>query len=106
MLTHITDSKDIDYEPSKAAMAFRASWDYMPIPLLKLIKYIPANPFTRLRNLDNLFKEYGRQILREQGPGVDTEKAGSSKDIVRILSEYFSIDVRPSRLPGSDNSYS
>lgn len=79
----------MDYHPNKAAILFRASWDYVPVPILKLIKYIPANPFTRLRNLDNLFKEYGRQILREQGPDVDTEKKVASKDIVSILSEYL-----------------
>ncbi|KAM5543177.1 hypothetical protein V8D89_003051 [Ganoderma adspersum] len=76
--------KDIDYQPNKAAMLFRASWDYVPVPILKLIKYLPTNPFTRLRNLANLFK-YGRRILREQGPDVDTEKKVASKDIVSIL---------------------
>ncbi len=79
----------MDYHPNKAAILFRASWDYVPVPILKLIKYIPANPFTRLRNLDNLFKEYGRQILREQGPDVDTEKKVASKDIVSILGKYL-----------------
>ena len=69
-------------------MLFRASWDYIPVPILKLIKYIPVDPFTRLRNLDNLFKAYGRQIIREQGPGVDTEKKVASKDIMSILSEH------------------
>ena len=74
-------------------MLFRASWDYIPVPILKLIKYIPVDPFTRLRNLDNLFKEYGRQIIREQGPGVDTEKKVASKDIMSILSECYSAIV-------------
>ncbi|KAM5543175.1 hypothetical protein V8D89_003049 [Ganoderma adspersum] len=90
--------QDIDFQPNKAGMFFRASWDYVPVPILKLIKYMPVNPFTRLRNLDNLFKEYGRQILREQGPGVDTEKKAASKDIVSILIKANSSEDPKTRL--------
>ncbi|KAM5543150.1 hypothetical protein V8D89_003024 [Ganoderma adspersum] len=77
--------KDLDYHPNKAAVLFRATWDYIPVPILKLIKYMPVNPWPRVRNLNNLFREYGRQILREQGSDVDTEKKVASKDILSIL---------------------
>ncbi|KAM5543943.1 hypothetical protein V8D89_002560 [Ganoderma adspersum] len=77
--------KDIDYQPSNATILFRSAWDYIPMPLLKLIKYLPANPFMRLRNLNNLFGEYGKQILREQGPEVDAERKVNSKDVMSIL---------------------
>ena len=66
------------------------------MPLLKLIKYLPANPFTRLRNLNDLFGEYGKQILREQGPEVDAERKVNSKDVMSILSESCSLSTRRS----------
>ncbi|PIL34048.1 cytochrome P450 [Ganoderma sinense ZZ0214-1] len=77
--------KDTEYLPGKATVLFRAAWDYIPTPLLKLIRYIPVHPWTRIRNLNALFEEYGRQIIREQGPNTDTEKKSTSKDIMSIL---------------------
>ncbi|PIL27013.1 cytochrome P450 [Ganoderma sinense ZZ0214-1] len=77
--------KDIDYQPSNAAILFRSAWDYIPMSLLKLIKYLPAEPFTRLRNMNILFRQYGKQILREQGPEVDAERKVNSKDVMSIL---------------------
>ncbi|KAM5543945.1 hypothetical protein V8D89_002562 [Ganoderma adspersum] len=77
--------KDIEYRPSYARILFRAAWDYIPMPLLKLIRFLPVNPFTRLRNAKSLFGEYGKQILREQGPDVDAERKVSSKDVMSIL---------------------
>ncbi|TBU30193.1 cytochrome P450 [Dichomitus squalens] len=76
---------DMSYMPPKAAVLFQASWDYIPVPILKLIRYLPLNPWTRMRKLNNLFREYGKQILREQGPDVDTEKKVNSKDVMSIL---------------------
>ncbi|KAM5543149.1 hypothetical protein V8D89_003023 [Ganoderma adspersum] len=77
--------KDAEYLPGRADVLFRASWDYIPFPILKLVRYIPVNPWTRLRNLNDLFRQYGRQIIREQGSDVDTEKKVASKDILSIL---------------------
>lgn len=83
----LADSKDLDYHPNKAAVLFRASWDYIPVPILKLIKYMPVSPWPRVRSLNNLFREYGKRIIREQGSDVDTEKV-PSKDILSILSKH------------------
>ena len=55
------------------------------MPVLKLTKYLPMDPFTRMRNVNNLYREYGKQILREQGPGVEAER--NSKDVMSILSK-------------------
>ena len=82
-------SSDTSYKPPKASVLFRACWDYIPDPLLKLISYLPMNPYTRMRNLNNLFRAYGRQILREQGAHVDTEKKVNSKDMMSVLSKNF-----------------
>ncbi|TBU53791.1 cytochrome P450 [Dichomitus squalens] len=75
---------DASYMPSTASLLFRAAWDYIPTPVLKLTRYIPLNPYTRMRKLNNMFREYGKHILREQGPEVDTEKV-NSKDAMSIL---------------------
>ncbi|KAI1792304.1 cytochrome P450 [Ganoderma leucocontextum] len=77
--------KDVDYQPPKALILFRAAWDYIPMPILKLTRYLPVYPFTRLRNLNNIFREYGKQILREKGPELDAERNVNSKDVMSIL---------------------
>ena len=67
---------------------FRLAWDYIPAPILKWFKYIPADPFRRLLNLNSLFREYGKRILREQGPDVDAEGTANSKDVMSLLSTF------------------
>ena len=87
-------SQDVEYLPARAEVLFRASWDYIPLSVLKLIRYIPMEPWTRIRNLNNLFRQYGKQIIREQGSDVDTEKKVASKDILSILSEPLQPTMR------------
>ena len=80
----------MDYNPTTAALIFKAMFDYIPVSVLALIRYLPFNPWLRVRNLNDLYRRYGKQILREQGPDVDTEKKGTSKDIMSILSKRLS----------------
>ena len=72
-----------------ATMLFRATWDYFPQSILNLCKYIPADPFTRVRTVNELYRQYGKQIIREKRPEVDAEKRGHSKDIMSILSMCY-----------------
>ena len=90
-------SKDVDYQPTNAVILFRSTWDYIPMPILKLTKYLPMDPFTRMRNVNNLFRKYGKQILREQGPEVDTERKVNSKDVMSILSESHTFSPQRAR---------
>ena len=76
---------------------FRAAWDYIPTPALKWIKYLPADPFRRLLNLNNLFREYGKRILREQGSGVDVERKTKSRDMMSLLSKSCTATRLPDR---------
>ncbi|RPD78489.1 cytochrome P450 [Lentinus tigrinus ALCF2SS1-7] len=77
--------KDISFQPPAAFAIFNATWDYVPETLIKLVQFIPVNPFTRMLNLKNLFTEYGKQILREQRSEVDVEKPSNSRDVMSIL---------------------
>ena len=79
----------MDYQPAKTVLLFRAAWDYVPVSVLSWIRYLPMNPFRRLLNLNNLFREYGKQILREQGPEVDAERKARSKDMMSLLSKSY-----------------
>ncbi|KAI0356399.1 cytochrome P450 [Trametes cingulata] len=81
----LSKAKDTEYRLPKATTLFRASWDYIPIPVLKLFQYIPVQPVARMYNLKTLFTAYGTEILREKGPQVDTEKQAHSKDVMSIL---------------------
>ncbi|KAI0768753.1 PAH-inducible cytochrome P450 monooxygenase PC-PAH 4 [Trametes elegans] len=76
---------DVDSKVSPMAMAFRATWDYLPTALLKTFRYLPILPFTRLRSLNNMFSMYGEEILRENAPTVDAAKQGLGKDVMSIL---------------------
>ena len=77
----------MDFQPSVAVTFFRATWDYIPTPILRLFYFIPANPFTRIRSLRTVFTGYGKQILREQRAELDIEKTSKSKDVMSLLSE-------------------
>ncbi|KAI0829924.1 PAH-inducible cytochrome P450 monooxygenase PC-PAH 4 [Trametes gibbosa] len=77
--------KDADFRLAKPVMLFRATWDYLPEPILKLFRYIPIYPFNRMLSLKRLYTTYGRQILREKRPQVDAEKQINTKDIMSIL---------------------
>ena len=78
------------FKPTRPAALFSATWDYVPRPILEMVRYIPANPFMRLRNLNRLFTEHGTRILRQQraslGTVVENAKNGS-KDVMSLLSE-------------------
>nr|VWO99059.1 Cytochrome P450 monooxygenase AKT7 (EC (AK-toxin biosynthesis protein 7) [Ganoderma boninense] len=78
-------AKDVYFQPSNAIILFRAAWDYIPMPILKLFRYLPGEPFTRLRNLNYLFRQYGKQILRELSQEIHSERNLNSKDVMTIL---------------------
>ena len=73
------DSKDINYKIPFTVAVFQATWDYLPQSLLNSFLYLPFHPFTRIRNLRNLYVEYGKQILREQRSEIDLEKPEQKK---------------------------
>ncbi len=73
-----------EYGASKAAVLFRATWDYLPEAILKLFRFIPAQPFTFFRHLKTLYAQYGEQILRENRSQI--EKRRGNKDIMSLLS--------------------
>ncbi|KAI0745041.1 cytochrome P450 [Earliella scabrosa] len=89
-ISHAYDNifKDMGFKPTRPAALFSATWDYVPRPILEMVRYIPANPFMRLRNLNRLFTEHGTRILRQQraslGTGVENAKNGS-KDVMSLL---------------------
>uniref|UniRef100_A0A5K1K311 Cell surface hydrophobicity-associated protein n=1 Tax=Ganoderma boninense TaxID=34458 RepID=A0A5K1K311_9APHY len=80
-----SSSKDVDSQPSNAVILFRATWDYIPMPILKLFRYLPGEPFTRMRSLRNLFQQYGKHILREHSPEVVTGHKVNGEDILTVL---------------------
>lgn len=74
-------------------MVFRAAWDYIPVPVLKLFQYLPVDPFTRILSLRRLYISVGKQILREKRPELDAEKRPNSKDIMSILSMLLRLNA-------------
>ncbi|KAI0666549.1 PAH-inducible cytochrome P450 monooxygenase PC-PAH 4 [Trametes maxima] len=77
--------KDTGFMVPKAALVFRATWDYLPQPILNMFKYIPADPFTRLRRLNNVFTTYGKDILRQTLAEIDAGRSASTNDMMNVL---------------------
>ncbi|KAI0633713.1 PAH-inducible cytochrome P450 monooxygenase PC-PAH 4 [Trametes polyzona] len=77
--------QDAQFQQPKAVFLFRALWDHLPEPLLRMFQYLPVHPFPRMLNLRRLFSEYGKKILKDKNPEVDTERQTNSKDILTIL---------------------
>ncbi|KAI0743366.1 cytochrome P450 [Daedaleopsis nitida] len=77
--------KDMGHNPSFLFALVRATWDYLPQIVLDAFRYIPADPFTRLRSLNDFFFDYGKQILREQRAAINAGACKDSKDIMSIL---------------------
>lgn len=80
------NSKDVGYKTPFIFDLFRATWDYLPRFVLDSIRFLPFQPFTRIRHLRNLYSEYGMRILHEQREEFDVEKPTDSKDIMSLLS--------------------
>ncbi|KAI0666539.1 PAH-inducible cytochrome P450 monooxygenase PC-PAH 4 [Trametes maxima] len=76
--------KDIDFMLPKTILIYRALWDYLPHKILKLARYTPAEPFTRLRHLSDFFTQYSQRIVSEKRPALTSQDA-KTKDIMSIL---------------------
>ncbi|KAI0644554.1 PAH-inducible cytochrome P450 monooxygenase PC-PAH 4 [Trametes meyenii] len=77
--------KDTGFMVPKAALVFRAMWDYLPQPVLNMFKYIPADPFTRLRRLNNVFTTYGKDILHQTLAEIDAGRSATTNDMMNVL---------------------
>ena len=61
----------------------------MPEWILRLFKFIPIDPFSRMLSVQRVFMEHGHRMLRDSqlelaaAPGQD-----SMKDIMHILSKW------------------
>ncbi|KAI0633729.1 PAH-inducible cytochrome P450 monooxygenase PC-PAH 4 [Trametes polyzona] len=77
--------KDAEFRTGAASMLFRETWDYIPDSILKLLQYLPVDPFKRLLSLRRLYAEYGQRILQEKLPEVNADDQTRSKDFMSIL---------------------
>ncbi|KAI0747630.1 cytochrome P450 [Daedaleopsis nitida] len=79
-------AKDVAHNTSPAGLLIRATWDYTPQCILKLFRFLPFEPFIRLRNMERLFADYGKRMLRDkQIQSGDAEKHGNEKDLMSLL---------------------
>ncbi|KAI0666551.1 PAH-inducible cytochrome P450 monooxygenase PC-PAH 4 [Trametes maxima] len=90
--------KHSEYMLPKTTLFFRGTWDYLPLPIIKLFRYVPMAPFTHLRRLNSVFTAYGKNILREKRPGFDAQDGARSKDILSILIKANASSDEKSRL--------
>ena len=86
-MSHAEIRKDVAYKPPKAFLVFRASWDYIPLAILKLVKHIPIAPLQRLCNMQRLFNEYGQEMLDRKRSDLSAEKGDLGKDVMSLFSK-------------------
>ena len=79
------------YNVTTAGILFRATWDYIPECVLRLFRFIPVEPFVRLRKMERLFVKIGEAIIRENRDDSDAyaqaDKLDARKDLMSLLSE-------------------
>ena len=67
---------------------WRATWPYLPAPLLRLTKYTPTALYGRLRRLNAMFADVGRPLYKSNAEEWDGSRE-ERRDVMSVLSEYF-----------------
>ena len=76
--------------PAKWFIIYRLLWNYLPAPLLKLVKYTPTREYRRLRTTTGTFTRIAAQLLDEKRrQGTKPEEAPRPRDVLSILGEQL-----------------
>lgn len=62
-------------------------WNYLPDPLLDIVRYTPNKGTRRVRHTYRTLEKIGSQLLDEKMKQVSS-KDNDQKDVLSILSEY------------------
>ena len=76
---------DSNLFPPPSAIAFAASWAYIPEWILRGVDYLPARQFERFRRFLVLGKKLGQDLIDNQAKNPDTKKG---RDMLSILGMY------------------
>ena len=85
-------SSNIGFKPNRPGIFFQLAYDYVPKAILVWPRYIPFAPFKHLRALHDIYRVYGKQIVREKKSSVDAEGQKTGKDVMSLLSKYGVLD--------------
>ena len=77
--------KDSAVDLSPLALVWRATWPYLPKPLLELTKYVPTAFYKRLRNLNHMFADIGRPLYKSTVNDWDGSRS-EKRDALSVLS--------------------
>ena len=80
-----TVSADAIPFPSTFTLISRSFWRYIPMPILKLVKYIPTKDHTRFRQTLKIIDGFSNTLIQEKTEAVLAGKAENKRDIMSIL---------------------
>ena len=87
-LTSNCDSTDALPYPSTLTILFRSLWPYIPMPLLKYVKYTPTKDHVRFRKTLNVINAFAKTLIDEKTESVLAGKGENKKDIMSILGSF------------------
>ncbi|OSD02196.1 PAH-inducible cytochrome P450 monooxygenase PC-PAH 1 [Trametes coccinea BRFM310] len=71
--------------PSRLTLIFRHFWRYIPMPILKFVKYVPSKEHIRFRRTLNVINDFARELIAQKTEAVLAGKNENKKDIMSIL---------------------
>lgn len=74
--------------PPKADLLMKATWEYIPVPLLRLVDYLPLKDVKRLSGVRGAFELEANKLLKTKTERLTTDKEGQ-KDVMSILGRLF-----------------
>ena len=84
-LTSDCDSTDALPYPSTMTILFRSLWPYIPMPILKYVKYTPTKDHVRFRKTLDVINAFAKTLIDEKTESVLAGKGENKKDIMSIL---------------------
>ncbi|KAI0779018.1 PAH-inducible cytochrome P450 monooxygenase PC-PAH 1 [Trametes elegans] len=84
--------------PSRSTLLFQHFWRYIPMPILKYVKYLPTKGHTRFRQTLNVINDFARDLIAEKTEAVLAGKNENKKDIMSILVKANASENPKSRL--------
>ncbi|KAI9066918.1 cytochrome P450 [Trametes sanguinea] len=84
--------------PSRLTILFRHFWRYIPMPILKFVKYVPTKDHIRFRRTLNVINDFARELIEQKTEAVLAGKNENKKDIMSILVKANASENPKSRL--------
>lgn len=90
-----SSSVDATLYPPKVDLLIKATWEYIPLPILRLADYLPLKDIKRISRIRSVFDTEAKKLLKDKTDRLIAGKQGQ-KDVMSILGgflQYLSIST-------------